>query len=206
MWRGSADDDVDNLVGDDDDLADCLAVEPLGGSLVGEGGRLDIFLRRAGGEFDAEAHFAVELNGVVDGVLFQIILVPCGPGGVAHGGVVAQGVPQLFGDVGGEGSEEHCQGLKYGTRMALLLRKLVDADHEGGHGGVVAERLDVGRHLLDELVEALERVGRGSVVGHKPLIALPEEAPEAAQEAVHTVDAVGVPRLALFERTEEHLV
>ena len=42
-------------------------------------------------------------------------LVELWPLGVAHGGVVTEVVPYLFGDVGGEGGEHDDEWLKYGT-------------------------------------------------------------------------------------------
>ena len=86
--------------------------------------------------------------------------------------------------------------------------QLVDANHEGRYAGVVAELLDVLRNLLDELVDRLILLRRRlALVGQEFARALiVEQCPELLQEAVAAVYSVGVPRLALLYRTEEHLV
>ena len=49
--------------------------------------------------------------------------------------------------------------------------------------------------------------GRRFFVGQNQLpVAVEEQPPEPAQELMHAVDAVRIPRLVLFERAEEHLV
>ena len=114
---------------------------------------------------------------------------------------------QLFAYVGSEGGEchdERHQDLPLGT---LERRELVHADHEGADGGVVREGLDVASHLLDELVQRLQLLLGGGLIGHEQFaVAAVEECPELLEEAVATVDTVGIPRLRLLYGTEEHLV
>ena len=65
-------------------------------------------------------------------------------------------MPELFCDVRSEGGEEDEEWLEYFARRRLQTLQLVDADHEGGYGGIEGELLDVLRHLADQLVQALE--------------------------------------------------
>ena len=55
-------------------------------------------------------------------------------------------------------------------------------------------------------MERLEVVGCRFLVGQAHCIAIKHHIPQFLQETVHTVDAVGVPRLAGFNRTEEHFI
>ena len=66
--------------------------------------------------------------------------------------------------------------------------------------------LYVPSHFLDKLVKRFERFGRWIAILEHHLVALEELAPQALQESVYAVDAIGVPWLALFERAEEHLI
>ena len=70
-------------------------------------------------------------------------------------------MPELFGYVGSEGSQQDHQRLKYLTRASLQTLQFVDTDHEGSDGGIEGELLDVSADLLDQLVEALEFLLRG---------------------------------------------
>ena len=66
--------------------------------------------------------------------------------------------------------------------------------------------LDIPCYFLDEFVQRLEFVGIGCVVGYCEVVPLVEERPEFLEEAEHAVDSLGVPRLALLERSKEHFV
>ena len=44
------------------------------------------------------------------------------------------------------------------------------------------------------------------LVGNAPVVAIKEETPEFLQEAVDSVNSLGIPRLALLDRSEEHFV
>ena len=70
-------------------------------------------------------------------------------------------MPELFGYVGSEGSQQDDQWLKHLTRASLQTLQFVDTDHEGSDGSIEGELLDVSADLLDELVEALEFLLRG---------------------------------------------
>ena len=93
--------------------------------------------------------------------------------------------------------------------MALLLSQFANTNHESGDGGVVRELLNVASNLLDELMDTLQRILGGRLVSHKPVVATLllaaaggiEQCPKFLQEAVATVDAVGVPWLAGLNRT-----
>ena len=93
------------------------------------------------------------------------------------------------------------------TVLALQLRQLVHANHEGRDAGVVGEHLDVLRHLLDEFVERLQLVLRSLLVCCDVITtSRTTKVPELLQEAMTAVDTVGVPGLRLLHRTEEHLI
>ena len=93
--------------------------------------------------------------------------------------------------------------------MTFLLTKFINGNHEGRDRGVVAEFLNIFGYFLDELMHALEIFFRGlDIVNYQFFFtsALPEETPELLEEAVTTVNTIGVPRLAGFNRPEEHLI
>ena len=110
-------------------------------------------------------------------------------------------MPEFFGDVWSKRSDEYDELLEDSLAAALLLGELIDGDHECRDGSVVGELLDVARHLLDELVERLEVVGRWSSVSWVLI-----EVPELLEEAEGSIDTCGVPRLRLLDRAEEHLI
>lgn len=92
---GGSEDDVDDAVGDHDELFGGAAVEPAGGFGGGEGHLFDGFAGGVGGHFEHKACFAVEANGELHGAFHEIFLLPAGPGSVADGfGVGVEGVPQ----------------------------------------------------------------------------------------------------------------
>ena len=117
-------------------------------------------------------------------------------------------MPQLLGDVRGEGCEHNQQRLQHSALAAAQCGEFVQADHEGAHGGVVREVFNVVRHLLDQLVERLQLVGRRLVVDDAPraVRAGVIGGPELLQEAEDAVDAVRIPRLGLLQGAEEHLI
>ena len=51
--------------------------------------------------------------------------------------MLTQHLPKLFCDMRRERSDEDYEGLQQLFVLALLLRKLIHADHEGRDGGVV---------------------------------------------------------------------
>ena len=52
----------------------------------------------------------------------------------------------------------------------------------------------------------LQGFGARFLIGQLHGVALEEESPQALEETVHAVDAVGIPGLACLNRTQEHLV
>ena len=69
------------------------------------------------------------------------------------------------------------------------------------------ELLDILAYLLDELVNALQALWLRCLVAWQEVVStvLVEQAPELLQEAVATVDTIGIPRLAGFYRTQEQV-
>ena len=89
---------------------------------------------------------------------------------------------------------------------AFQCRQLIDTYHKGAYRRIVRECLDVATYFLDKFVQAFEFLFRRFAVGNGKLVAVEEKIPEFFQEAVHAVDTVGIPRLALFDRSEEHFI
>ena len=116
-------------------------------------------------------------------------------------------MPQFLGNVWCEGGNEHCERLKYCTFVALESCQVVGTDHESADAGVEREAFDVFGNLLYGLVEHLEFcLGRFFVADAEGVAVVVIETPELLEEAEHTLNTFGVPRLGLFDRTEEHLV
>ena len=116
------------------------------------------------------------------------------------------GMPQFFGDMGSEGHKDYQQLFEDEAAVALLLRQLVDAYHEGGHGCVEGETFDIAGDFLDKLMQTAHIVGSRLRIVYETLVAFVEETPELPDEAVYAVNAVGVPGFGLVKRAEEHLV
>ena len=138
----------------------------------------------------------------------QILLFVGRPLGIAHGFTVAKRRPKFFGDVRSEGREGYHQLREQLFIGAMGLRQFVNAYHKGSHSRVVREGRNVGRHFLQQFVNRFKLFGRCfGIVGDKLIRThVVEQAPELFQEAVTTINSVGVPWFTLFHRTEEHLV
>ena len=119
---------------------------------------------------------------------------------------MTQHVPQFLGNVRRKRGQHHYQRLINLAGAALHAGQLIDTNHESGYRRVVTERLNIAAHLLDEFVNRLERLLVGFLIGENHVITLEEECPQALQESAHTLDAVGVPRLAGLDGTQEHLI
>ena len=115
-------------------------------------------------------------------------------------------MPELLGDVWREWREQHHEVAVHALGSALHAAEFVGANHKRCHTGVVGELLNVLTHFLDELVNRLQRLGTWFLIDELEFVALEEESPKAFEEAVHAVDAVGVPRLACLNGTKEHLI
>ena len=112
-------DDVDNFAGHDDDLFGGPARELLPGFFVGQHGLFDFLLAHIQGEFQGEAHFTVEGNGVFLAALYQVLLVVNRIGFPRHGFRVPQLMPEFLGHVGRVGLNEHHQRFQHGARPAV---------------------------------------------------------------------------------------
>ena len=55
-------------------------------------------------------------------------------------------------------------------------------------------------------MDSLQLGGSRLSVGHLQAVVAKEEAPELLEEAMYTINTVGVPRLGLLDRAQEHLV
>ena len=100
-------DDIDNATRHDDDFDHGHSFKITLTLLRFESRLFDVGGCGIGREVEGEAGLSVEGNAEGYAVFFEIILAELRPFGIAHAGGVAQGVPQLFGDVRGEGGEVH---------------------------------------------------------------------------------------------------
>ena len=66
--------------------------------------------------------------------------------------------------------------------------------------------LNIFLRLANEFVQGLEFLLGGFVVRYQPRVAVPEQTPELLEEAVYTVDTLGIPGFCLLDRAQEHLV
>ena len=95
----------------------------------------------------------------------------------------------------GERREHNCQRLKDLTLVALETGQFIQGDHKRADRRVVGEVLDVVLLLGDQLMEDLQLGRSGLLVGHDEVVTIVEEPPELAQESVHAIDTLCVPRL-----------
>ena len=182
-----------------------LAIGVFRCALIGEDGLLSIFLADAGRELDGEAGLATELHRHCNLRVLHLLLIVCRPLGIAYAAFVAEVVIEFLGDVRRKWSNEDDEAVEDFTRVTLL--QFANGNHECRDAGVVRESLYVARNLLDELMERLLLLGSRRIVGNLPLpCSIVEESPELLEETVASVDTVGVPRLGLLHRTEEHLI
>ncbi len=120
--------------------------------------------------------------------------------------------PQLFGDVGRDGGQQQQQRLD-----RLVPGRLIDAAfalrgqngvaqlHDGRHGGVEGERLQILRHLADDLMRLASQSARGGSVLTGGVLRL-ANLPHVLQQPLRPLDAFVVPRPALVPLGEEHQV
>ena len=199
--------DVYDSSGHDDDFHNVLSFQIFLRLLGSEGGFADGVGRGIGREVEGEASFSIEGDGEGDAVFFQMAFIKNGPLGVADGGGVSKFLPKFFSHMGREGSEKNHEFFQHLARNALLLSQFSGGNHEGGNGGVVGERFDVLSHFFDEFVERLEVFFRCGFLLDCPLaVFVEEEVLTLSQEAETTVNAVGIPRFALVDGSEEHFI
>ena len=116
-------------------------------------------------------------------------------------------MPKFFGNVRSKWCDEHNKVFQQFAVAAFQLTQLANTNHKRRDARVVREGLNVVRHFLYQFVDALQLFWRCLlIVGQELVVAAVEECPEFLQEAVATVNAVGVPRFRLLNRSEEHLV
>lgn len=208
--------DVDELAGDDDDLADGLSCGVLLHVGVGLSDGFEFVFGDVGGDLELGAELAVDLH---DDGLFGFDeegFVELRPGLFAEEFGAAELAVELFGEVGGEGVEDAQEVEEEVLRDFLGGSVGVHAFHHGGDGGVELEELDVFADLLDGLVSDFGKRSSGltvSVRGHvrgcdrdgraTDFVA---QAPDFGEEAGDAFDAFHGPRFDLFEGAHEHFV
>ena len=176
---------------------------------------MDVGLAGALGDRQLGAALALDLDDEREGGVDEQGVVGGGPELVREGARVAEGAPDLLGEVRREGREQQAElRQRVAVQRLARLHDVADEDHHGADGRVEGEAIDAladgGDRSVQEptlAVAALpcrqlaQAVGGGLVVG-----GLERQSVRALQEAVAAGDAVGLPRGAVLERAHEHLV
>ena len=173
---------------------------------MGECYALNLVAWSAGWHLDVEARLAIEEHSVFHYTLLEVFFVPFGPLSIANCTLLTQLVPEFLGDVRCKRREQHHQVAVHALGFAFHIFKLIGANHERCHTGVVGELLNVLRHLLDEGVYRLQSCRTGFLVNEMHSVAIEEESPQALEEAAHTTNVVRIPRLAGLHWSQEHLI
>ena len=100
-----------------------------------------------------------------------------------------------------EQNEKRLEDSSLGTVL-----KFIQSNHERAYRSIEREILNIFLFLANQLMESLQFILCRSLIGNKPFLPVPEQAPELLEEAIDTVNTLGIPRLRLLKRTEEHLV
>ncbi len=200
--------DVHELAGDDDGLHDGLAVHKLFNAVVVHGELFEGGLVHVLGDGGLRADLAVHLEHDFHGVLDSLGVVGFGPGDVRERFVVTEDAPHFFGDVRGKRVQQLDERFARFAVALVHLHHFVVEDHQLADRGVEAHVLDVARDLDDGLVHHLLDGFRSGFVNvtRSGIVVTHHGAPSAAEEAVHTFDALGLPRLHCIQRAHEHFV
>ena len=204
---GLLNDDVDDTVGNYDDLDHLLALQILLGSLSLNDCLLDLVSCGIGSKVHRKSGLTVEGDAECLAVLLEILFVPDRPRGVADRCLVTELLPEFLADVGGKGGEQGDELLVDALVVAVLLGQFVDTYHEGADRSVVAEDLYVGAYFLNELVDRLQALGLGSaLLGVDESLLVVCQVPQFLKETEAAVNTIAVPRFTLVNRAEKHLV
>lgn len=215
--RWGSDDEVDQAALDDDRIApEFFAFEFLGDVGLLAGGGDHVFIAGVGGDLNAAAHLAAHLDGDFDRFVACEGFIELGPGLCCDGGGFADALPEFFGDVRREGSEESQESGDLISADGFGAAGIVNPDDHLCDSGVVGESLEVFGDLLDGFVEqAFERLvvlvsdfaaGFPAGVGVFVVEGLYGEAPDALEEAVDADDVSRIPGFAGFEGAHVHFV
>ena len=166
----------------------------------------DLLLAQGLGEIDGEAGLAVEGNRVgatvLNGESFIVLRPLCKGDGV----LVAGCVPEFLGDVRSKRAEQDDERLENLPLGTFEFGEFIQGYHKCCNGCVVGEGLYVCCHLAYKFVQGLEFRRTGLFIIEYQAVTVEEQPPHLLEEAVHTVDSLGVPRLALLQRAQEHFV
>src|SRR5690625_976475 len=205
--------EVDEAAGHDDFADQFAALEVARDVLLALGDLQHLLLAGAGRNLDLTAHLAVHLDGHADRIHDEGGLVVVGPLLQVDGAFEAGALPQLLGQVGGDGGdeqEETADGLPpLGTLRELAALQLAHRPlegHELGHGGVEREALEVLGDLLDGSVHGAAQLLNVAVRALALGRFVQYDAPDAVEEAGDALDALRVPGAALVPWAYEHQV
>src|SRR6266487_641685 len=209
-------DNIDQAPRHVDDVAHGGITDEGGNTRIVQRQATDLVLGNAGGNFDALAHFAVDLHDQCEGFVSRQRLVIGRPTGQVNTAAVACHVPQFFGNVRRHGGQQlhHrllciAEGSAACHRLLLLLDQRIVALHQRGQGRVEVENAQVFGDALDGLVaQALDGTAFTRLLAaHQTRCpGLIDQAPEAVQEAPDAFQVFGFEGPALVEGPHEHHV
>jgi hypothetical protein len=100
-----------------------IPLKPFLHDFQAQGGLFGILRRNIGWQFEVGAKFPIDLDGVVDGVRFQVFFVQHRPSGITNRGLVAQQVPKFLCNVRAKGREETTSGSSTARLEHFRLRR-----------------------------------------------------------------------------------
>ncbi len=102
--------------------------------------------------------------------------------------------------------QEHNQRLKNLALVAFQFIQFVHGNHECAHGSVEREGLYIRADFSYQLVQGLQFFCGSLALRNDEAVTVIEHPPYPLEEAVHAVNALGIPWLGLLKRPEEHLI
>src|SRR5690606_12204547 len=91
--------------------------------------------------------------------------------------------------------------------VALQVGQLVHTDHKSGYRRVERKTLDIVFDLFDDLMQCFQFGFAWLVIAHaKTTVCVMRQLPELTKKLIYTFYAIGIPRLALLQWSEKHLI
>ena len=147
------------------------------------------------------------MNGVGGFGFNQLFSVPFGPRGIHHEAIATAQFPKLFGHVRRIWGDQSRQRLKQCPLVGFGFGEFIHTDHHGADHSVPAQAIQVFSDFFDRFVQSAFPFRRGlPVVNQDFAIGSAVQSTQLPQKPMNPVDALGVPRLGLFQGSKEHLV